>query len=202
MTPVGRAACRRAAYGRAACGLAACGLVLAWSGAASAQLPEPFETPLPPPSPSENAEPPADTRRKRAHEEHGFQGFFAMLGPNLSLSVDRETGSGFGVGTEASVVKLTPDLFWVGGYADALYAVESEEVRISVGPELGFSFAGPDAGYLVSASGPRGTQHGLVVRPMLTVGIGTLYFRSAWLFGAHADWSGEVGLLLKLPIEL
>ena len=125
-----------------------------------------------------------------------------MLGPSLSLSIDRETGSGFGVGAEGSVVKLAPDLFWFGGYVDGLYAVESEEVRMSLGPELGFSFAGLDAGYLLSVAGPRGAQHGLVVRPMLTLGIGTLYFRSAWLFGAHADWSGEVGLLLKLPIEL
>ena len=132
----------------------------------------------------------------------GIRGSFAMVGANLAVTFDRETGNGLGLGGEASLVTLSQEMLWVGGYADATYATAAEELRVSVGPELGFSFAGIDLGYALKLGGERSPQHGISVRPLLSIGVATVYFRSIWLFGAHADWSAELGLLLKFPIEL
>jgi hypothetical protein len=129
------------------------------------------------------------------------RGWFGMVGANFAFNFSREPGSGFAFGAEGSVARITPELFWAGAYLDALFAVEAEELRLSIGPELGYGFAGFDVGYVLALGG-RPAQHGVAVRPLLTFGIAAIYFRSIWLFGTDADWSGEVGLLLKAPIEL
>jgi hypothetical protein len=129
-------------------------------------------------------------------------GMFLMVGPDLSLVFDRAEGAEFALGGEVSLVSLNENLFWAGSYLDAVYSTQSEETRLSVGPELGVSFIGLDAGYLLKLGGAHGTQHGINLRPMLTMGVVTTYFRSAWLFGSNSDWSGELGVLLKFPLEL
>jgi hypothetical protein len=147
----------------------------------------------------------AQWQRPRKDDDHHrglVTGAFLMLGPSLAWSFDRATGSGGGLGAEASLAQVNEELFWFGAYVDAQYAFAAGEARVSVGPEIGFSFLGIDGGYLLAAGGEHGTQHGLVVRPLLTIGFASAYFRSGWLLGERADWFCETGLLLKLPIEL
>jgi hypothetical protein len=130
------------------------------------------------------------------------EGAFVLAGAHLSLALDRADGPELSVGGEVSVAHLTADLFWAGSYLDGVYSTRSDEWRMSIGPEIGFGFLGLDAGYVLKLGGEHSTQHGIVVRPMLTAGVVTAFFRSAWLFGEHGDWSGEVGILVKLSIEL
>jgi hypothetical protein len=130
------------------------------------------------------------------------RGLFLMPGVNLALAFDRADDAEVALGGEVSLVMLREDLLWAGSYLDAAYSTESDETRLSLGPELGFGFFGLDAGYLLKLGGAHGAQHGISLRPLLTIGVATMYFRSAWLFGSNSDWSGEIGVLLKLPIEL
>jgi len=130
------------------------------------------------------------------------EGAFVLAGAHLALALDRADGPELSVGGEVSFAHLSEDLFWTGGYLDGVYSTRSDEWRMSVGPEIGFGFLGLDAGYVLKLGGEHSTQHGIVVRPMLTAGVVTAFFRSAWLTGAHADWSGEIGILAKFPIEL
>jgi hypothetical protein len=129
-----------------------------------------------------------------------YDGSYVMVGPSLALTLDRGEGNGAAVGGEASFVGVR-DALWVGAYLDAVHAFAADETRLSVGPELGVRFLGVDAGYVLKV-GQRATQHGLALRPMLTLGVVTVYFRSTWLAGEHADWLGELGVLLKAPILL
>jgi hypothetical protein len=137
-------------------------------------------------------------RERRA----GLSGTFALVGANVAATFGRASGDGAGLGAEASIVSLSEEMLWAGGYLDATFATEPEELRLSIGPELGFSFIGIDTGYVLKLGGERSPQHGLSLRPLLTVGVAAVYFRSIWLFGEAADWSAEIGLLLKFPIEL
>lgn len=143
----------------------------------------------------------------RAHEggsEHGgrmsYDGSYVMLGPSLALTLDRGEGNGAALGGEVSFVGVR-DALWAGAYLDVLRAFAADETRLSIGPEIGVRFLGVDAGYVLNL-GRRSTQHGFALRPMLTLGIVTVYFRSTFLAGERADWLGELGVLLKAPILL
>jgi len=148
------------------------------------------------------AERPPDGEARGAGGTMQPKGAFVLAGAHLSLAFGRAEGPEVGLGGEVSFAHLREDLFWTGGYLDGTYSTRSDEWRMSVGPEIGFGFLGLDAGYLLKLGGEHSTQHGFVVRPMLTAGVVTAFFRSAWLLGAHADWSAEIGLLLKWPFEL
>jgi len=146
----------------------------------------------------------AQARTRPGSERGGrmsYDGSYAMLGPTLALVVDRAQGNGASLGGEASLVGVR-DALWAGGYADAAYAFTAEETRLSLGPEAGIRFLGIDAGYVLKLGGEHGTQHGFAIRPMLTLGIVTAYFRATWLTGEHADWLGELGIMLKAPLLL
>lgn len=130
-----------------------------------------------------------------------YDGSYIMLGPSLSVLLDRGEDASFALGGELSVVSVS-DAFWLGAYLDAAHAFSLDETRVSFGPELGVRFLGLDGGYVASFGGEPSPQHGLTIRPMLTFGVVTAYFRSSWLLGDRADWSGELGLLLKAPIIL
>jgi hypothetical protein len=55
---------------------------------------------------------------------------------------------------------------------------------------------------VLAVGGAEGTQHGIALRPMLTIGFASLYFRSVSLLGSNTDWFAELGLMLKLPMPL
>lgn len=90
---------------------------------------------------------------------------------------------------------------WVGGYADAVHDVDREQVRVSLGPEIGLAMiAGLDGGVLV-AHDDGGMHAGLTGRFLLTIGLASLWIRYGNLFiGAEQDHL-ETGVLLKVPIE-
>lgn len=131
----------------------------------------------------------------------GYDGSYLMLGPSLAAQLDRCDGASFVLGGELSFVNVS-DAFWMGAYLDTVHAFAVDETRLSLGPELGIRFLGLDGGYVASFGGEASPQHGVTVRPMLTFGIVTAYFRSTWLLGEHADWLAELGVLLKAPIVL
>jgi hypothetical protein len=186
--------------------------MLAWLfamnlGTACPALAQAVHGPDPVASADEQTEPPfvsapGGNSRPRERHSRGIAGSFGMVGINLSGTLGREAGSGLVLGAEGSLVVLNPALFWWGGYVDVLYAFAADEVRLSLGPEVGIGWLGLDAGYVLSSSQHGSPQHGLAVRPLLTIGIASAFFRSAWSFGAQADWSCEIGVLLKFPIEL
>jgi hypothetical protein len=135
------------------------------------------------------------------HGTMSYDGSYVMLGPSFSVLLDRGDDASFALGAEVSAVNVS-DAFWVGAYVDAAHAFSLDETRLSLGPELGVRFLGLDGGYLASFGREPSPQHGVTVRPMLTFGVVTAYFRSSWLLGAHADWLGELGVLLKVPIVI
>jgi hypothetical protein len=146
--------------------------------------------------------PPAvhDTPSSR-HGVMGYDGSYLMLGPSFAAQLDRGEHASFVLGGELSFVNVS-DALWIGAYLDAGHAFSVDETRVSFGPELGIRFLGLDGGYVATFGADASPQHGIAVRPMLTFGIVTAYFRSSWLLGEHADWVGELGLLLKGPILL
>jgi hypothetical protein len=141
------------------------------------------------------------------------------VGANIGLSSHEQSSSGFLVGGEASLAFLhlkaderehegdapgvpmigTP--IWLGLYADLLRDTGSDTTRMSVGPELGTALIGVDGGLLAEVGGD--TRWGVTVRPVLTVGLVSLYGR----WGHFADDLRdpdffEAGLLLKVPVPL
>jgi hypothetical protein len=146
----------------------------------------------------------AQERPAPAPERHGrmgYNGSYLLVGPALAFTAGRSAGDGAALGGEASVVGVR-DAVWAGAYLDATYAFAAEETRLSVGPEIGIRFLGIDGGYVLVVGGERGAQHGVAIRPMLTVGVVSVCFRSTWLIGEHADWLGELNVLVKVPIVL
>jgi hypothetical protein len=131
----------------------------------------------------------------------GVDGSYLLAGPTLSGVLGREAGDGLALGGELSFANVS-DLLWLGAYFEAAHAFASDETRLGFGPELGYLFFGLDAGYLLTTGAASGTQHGVSLRPMLTIGFVSAYFRSAWLFGDNADWFAELGVMLKLPMPL
>ncbi len=129
------------------------------------------------------------------------KGVFLPTGINLGGSIDRIGGSGFVLGGETSVVAHDGNWLWYGGYLDANHDFGASETRLSIGPELGYTVLGLDGGYMLLLDGGA-AKHALVVRPVLTLGILSGYFRSGWLLDGQGDWFGEAGVLLKYPIPI
>lgn len=129
-----------------------------------------------------------------------LQGVYLMPGASVGARFAGEDGAGLLLGGEVSLVSQNVNFFWFGAYVDGVYDFAAEGTRISLGPELGWSAFGLDAGY-VFESGPGRQTHGVAVRPMLTIGLASLYVRGVQQFG-DSDRFVELGLLFKYPVDL
>ena len=133
-----------------------------------------------------------------------------LIGPNVGGVWHRggSDSSGLVIGGEVSVARPPPSLgsgasgLWYGGYVDCLYDNAGPgAMRVSLGPEIGWTVLGLDGGLFVETDFNRSPRLGLVARPMLALGIVDVYSG----FGAYAGGGGyffDVGVLLKLPIPL
>jgi hypothetical protein len=130
------------------------------------------------------------------------QGWFVPVGVNVGLALLSQGAKGALLGVEGSVVHLDRSVVWWGGYADALFETNQVTGRFSIGPEVGWAFVGVDGGVVGFLHDAR-FDPGLAIRPMLTFGFVSLYFRGEKLFlpGQQVD-DGQVGLLVKWPFEL
>ncbi len=91
--------------------------------------------------------------------------------------------------------------FWGGGYVDALWDTAGGRGRASIGPEFGFTVFGVDGG-LVTQVGGGAVRFGGCVRPMLTIGIISLYVRLTFVpSDPEVDQTTEIGLLIKYPFS-
>lgn len=126
-----------------------------------------------------------------------FTGTYVMVGPHLGLGLGT---AGLLLGGEVSVVHQTTEFAWFGAYVDAVHDFGRDHTRFSLGPELGWSAFGLDAGYLLSNSG-NDLRHGVTLRPLVSIGYVTLFGR----FSKHVNVGGrvwsELGVLLKYPFE-
>lgn len=120
------------------------------------------------------------------------------VGLNLGYAVNPSpVPNGFLIGPEVSLVYLDQDVWWAGAYADALYDGGSERARISVGGEVGYAILGLDLGYVTTLRGER--EQGFRARAMFSLAAVHLYGGAGRLSDATY---GELGVLLKFPIEL
>jgi hypothetical protein len=125
-------------------------------------------------------------------------GLWLMPGLNVADGIHDGT-DGVVAGFEASVV-YNKRQRWLGGYVDILYDYERESGRTSFGPEIGLGPLGIDAGMVLELD--HGSRKGIVVRPLLSLGIIALVGRVGYFPGSQHEAYGELGLLLKAPIEL
>jgi hypothetical protein len=109
-------------------------------------------------------------------------------------------GRGAFVGVEASLVHAWPSLFWLGGYADALYDFGRGHARATIGPEIGAGFFGLDGGLLLERVDGQ-LRKGLVVRSMITASWVAITFRSGYVLDKREVFE-EVGVLIKIPTGL
>jgi hypothetical protein len=119
-------------------------------------------------------------------------GWQIMVGPTLGGAVG--DGSGFHLGAEASLNRLMRG-YWVGGYADGAYEFGRGEALLTVGPQLGYTVFGLDAGLAIRSGG--WTNPGVAARLLFTTGLFGLYGR---YIGIDGDNTFQIGVLLKLPV--
>lgn len=119
---------------------------------------------------------------------------------------DHALPAGVVLGAEASAARVAAawrvPTFWRGAYVDGLYDFGARRGRVGVGPEIGVAFLGLDAGF-VAQLGDGALRPGFAVRPMLTVGLVTLYARFVDVPGdsvVNRTW--ELGALFKWPIGI
>lgn len=127
-----------------------------------------------------------------------FQGTYLMIGPHLGVGLSTP---GLLLGGEVSVVRQTTEFAWFGGYVDAVHDFARDQTRFSVGPEVGWSAFGLDAGYLLTSSS-NGVFHGVTLRPLVSIGYVTLFGRLSKHVNVEGRLWGELGVLLKYPFEL
>jgi len=87
--------------------------------------------------------------------------------------------------------------YWVGAFVDGHAEVGGDGGRVSVGPQVGWMILGLDVAYVLATTGD-GVHHGVSGRFSLTIGIVALSFRLGYAGGTF----GEVGLVLKLPVQI
>ena len=104
------------------------------------------------------------------------------------------------LGPELSVVRITNQGLWYGGYADFLWDLGSDRQRLSIGPEFGHTFFGIDGGYVLEQNDKL--RHGVALRPLLTIALISVGFRGVKLFGAGGETLGEISVLVKLPFPV
>lgn len=126
-----------------------------------------------------------------------FEGTYALAGLSTGITF---APAGFVVGAELSLVRQTQEFAWFGAYADGVYDFGREQWRLSIGPELGWSAFGLDAGYLLALD-DAGAHNGLTARPLVSIGYVAAFGRVSHLFDVGQTWF-EAGLLLKYPVEL
>lgn len=120
------------------------------------------------------------------------------VGVNLGWAVNPSpVRNGFLIGPEVSLVYLDQKGWWAGAYTDALYDGGSERARISAGGEVGYAILGIDLGYVTTLRGER--EQGFRARAMLSLAAVHLYGGAGRLSDSTY---GELGVLLKFPIEL
>lgn len=124
-----------------------------------------------------------------------FEGTYGLGGVSIGTTF---APGGLVLGGELSVVRQTQEFYWFGGYVDSTYDFNRKQFRISVGPELGWSALGLDAGYLLVLDGET-ARSGVTARPLVSIGYVTAYGRVSHLFDDRT-WL-EAGLLLKYPVE-
>jgi hypothetical protein len=130
-----------------------------------------------------------------------LNGIWSPVGVALGGSFNGQDRGGFFLGPEASVVYFS-DGVWAGGFADVLWDFGSDQLRHTIGPELGFGPLGVDFGYLgVLQDGDY--RPGYAARGMLTFSLISVYGRYGHVFDdAPIPTFGEVGVLLKVPIPV
>ena len=104
------------------------------------------------------------------------------------------------LGPEVSLVRITNDVVWYGGYVDFLWDFGSDRQRLSVGPEFGYSVLGIDGGYVLEQGDKL--RHGLAVRPLLTLGVFGIGLRTVKVFGDGGETLAEINVLVKLPFPV
>jgi hypothetical protein len=127
-----------------------------------------------------------------------FEGTYLMVGPHVGVGLSSRS---FLLGGEVSVVHQTTEFVWYGAFVDGVRDFGREQTRFSIGPEVGFSAFGLDAGYLLVSRGDS-VAHGVTLRPMISLGYATLFGRFSKELSNQTRLSTELGLLLKYPIEL
>lgn len=141
---------------------------------------------------------------------HADDGHVLLAGLSTSRVWHEKAPDGFTLGAEASAVwldakgpkesrKYFPELdgmVWYGAYADVLRDFGADTTRLSFGPEAGYTVVGADGGLLVEFGDT--TRTGFVIRPVLTAGVVTLFYRYGHYFDDKPDNRfHEAGLLLK-----
>ncbi len=128
--------------------------------------------------------------------------WYLPLGFNVGAAVHQHAPLGLTLGAEISGVLLSRNWSWFGVYADALHDFGTKENRGSVGLELGYRYLGIDGGYLLVRESDGSYGHGVVVRPLATTGLVSLFGRLGYVLTGERRAFVEVGALLKYPIDL
>jgi hypothetical protein len=135
-------------------------------------------------------------------EDTEIGGWWVPVGINLGLSAHEDAANGTLIGAEASIVHVAgaEGAGWFGAYADVRYDTGPDAIRLSIGPELGYTIVGVDGGMLIDRDG-GGTHFGYTGRALLTIGVIGLYVRVNYV-PDPAGTSIDFGVLLKLPLPL
>lgn len=134
-----------------------------------------------------------------------YEGWYVPAGIATGITM-QELGDRHGfLGVEVSAVYCDIganllELRWLGLYADAYWVGKLDEIRFTVGPELGWMVVGLDVGYVGVATFDGGYTHGMAARIVLTASILAVYFRWDWL--VHEKDYGELGILVKFPFRI
>lgn len=119
------------------------------------------------------------------------------IGLNLGAAGSAGQGVGALLGGEASIVHWS-DGFWYGGYVDVLRDFSRRSSRLGAGGEIGYWFAGVDAGFVHDfADGASGFR----LRGLASIALVSLYGGGGRLYGGGASTGFvEGGVLLKWAI--
>ncbi len=133
---------------------------------------------------------------------HGFPNanIWMPVGLSTGYSLHDDGPNGALLGPELSLVHITNDAIWYGGYTDFVWDLGSDRQRFSIGPEFGWTFVGLDAGYVLE-QGDR-IRHGVALRPLLTIAVVSVGFRGVKVFGDGGETLGEISVLVKLPFPV
>jgi hypothetical protein len=129
------------------------------------------------------------------------------VSPGLPFALSaRRGGGGFVTGAELSlagyeVIGPPGHGWWTGLYVDGVHDFGTSGRRLTIGPEIGSTVFGVDGGYLFERVDGR-SFHGLCVRPLLTIGVVSLVGRVGWLPESSSPIFGEIGILLKAPMNI
>ncbi|QDG54661.1 hypothetical protein FIV42_29140 [Persicimonas caeni] len=125
-----------------------------------------------------------------------------LPGPTIGYGWRDGDAGGLILGAEVSVAYANLDEFvWAGFYSDLTYDFGGDSLRLSLGPEFGFSFFGFDAGLMVDDIFGGSPELGLSVRPVLSIfGVFSIYSR--FTSGNEFATSFELGVTGKFPVPL